>query len=228
MEKLVLGSLCLILVSFCAAPVGATMIQESLGNTSPGFNDGETPPVLDIINAISGQPAPFDQSYGNDPLGTVLTGSWTFNSYGAILETIVQATITVAIQGHESASPGSQLASFLLDGMSLTTEMNDLFENHGGGQDEYNVYTLTIPNTLYSELADGSATFYIELQGPVEKVSIVDGSTVTNDGNGGFLIYSTLDISTEAAGNGDIPEPATMALLATGAAGLIAKRRRVV
>ena len=44
----------------------AAVIVSSLGNTSPGFNDGDKPHILTVAAAQSGSPAPFDLGIGND------------------------------------------------------------------------------------------------------------------------------------------------------------------
>jgi uncharacterized membrane protein len=42
---------------------------DSIGNTSPGFDDGANPDIIQLLTAQSGQPDPFDMVKGNDLLG---------------------------------------------------------------------------------------------------------------------------------------------------------------
>jgi len=182
----------------------AALVTITLGNSSPGFNDGDTPTILQILAAQSGQPAPFDACNGNDVLGPDFSASWSF-SYGALSETITQASVTVGIAQHESASPGNQLASFTFDGNALTSSLNTAFESAGGGQDEFNIYTISLPGSTFSDLVDGIAPFSLSLQGPVQKIPLLGGPPVTNNFNGACIIFSTLDITTQPSTPGGQP-----------------------
>jgi hypothetical protein len=47
-----------------SAGAHAALITSTLGNDTPGFNDGATPGVPAVGVAQQGQPVPFDQGYG--------------------------------------------------------------------------------------------------------------------------------------------------------------------
>jgi hypothetical protein len=209
-----------------AAPRGAEAAQivTTLGNASPGFSDGALVGIIDVAAAQAGQPAPFNQGYGSDPIpNSNFSQSWTFGPYGSGLD-IVSATISFGIVDDDSASPGDQVASFSVDGNTLTGTLNALMTSGLSGQ--YRVYTLALPGSTFAALADGSATFALALQGPVQNpVLFPPPDFVTDPSNGASLIYARLSITTQDVV--PIPEPASISLLACGLGGVaLAHRRR--
>ena len=205
----------------------AGMLTTSLGNTSSGFNDGDTVEAPAIGTAQAGQPAPFDSSKGNDiSTDNVLDESWTFN-YAAIADPIVTASLSFGIWDHDSAATGDQLADFRVDGNDLTATLNPLFEADASGDLVYNVYTLAL-DSLLADLADGSLTVELTLAAPglVTPLFPLPGPNPVEEsvGNGGALIFSTLMIETR---DGEVPVPGpgalSLGLLAFGS--LIWRRR---
>jgi hypothetical protein len=146
----------------------AATFTTTLGNTTPGFNDGETPDAFpDVINAQTGQDAPFNASCGGGVAANTgnCSTDWTF-SYGAIADPILSASLTLGILDHDSDAGGSQLGSFSLDPFSdLTALLDTEFEATGGGDGMYNVYTIDLAG-FFADLADGSALISLTLAGP--------------------------------------------------------------
>jgi hypothetical protein len=193
----------------CAA-VGTTLRAAELRLGDQDFTDGQvliTPGQF--ATRAAGEPPPFDRSYGSDPDGTVFDQSWQFTYAPAA---VGAASITLGIVDHDSKLPGTQLAGFSLDGLNLTALLNELFEARGGGQGEYNVYTLDLPPEAYPLLADGSATFRLALQsrGP-------DEPPLSFPGNGAGLDFATLRY--------DLPEPSAAGTVLACAALLVRRRR---
>lgn len=207
-------------LALAALPGSAAVITVNLGNTSPGFANCAVPDLLtEILLAQTGQPVPFDQGYGNENLED-FTASWTF-TYGAVAGTITSATISIGIVDHDSAASGSQLLSFLVDGGNQTALLNALFEGSGGTDGEYNIYTVTLPGSLFAALANGSAPITLTLQGPGLAVDLFaqgGPAVVETTFNGAFLINSTLEITTEDIP--EVPEPSAYILLLSGLGGL--------
>jgi len=215
----------------------AATVTTSLGNATSGLVDGSTPPLLfagSIQEAQNGQVSPFDTSYGTD--GSLLFGatnfsaSWIFN-YGAILDPILSASLTIGIYDHDSAADGSQLDSYDIDGNDIKTPLDALFEASGGDDGMYNEYTISLLGApLFADLADGTATVSLTLQGlgMVPTLFPLPGPnppTVT-DTNGANLIFSTLTIETGSIPAVPIPAAAPLFLSAIAAFGLY--RRRVL
>jgi hypothetical protein len=133
-------------------------------------NDGDIVSIFDVAAAQAGQPAPFDQGYGADPIpSSNFSQSWTFGPYGS-LANIVSASISFGIVDDDSASPGDQVAAFSVDGNDLTGALNAPMTSGQSGQ--YRVYSLTLPGSTFAALADGSGTFSLALQGPVQNPNL--------------------------------------------------------
>lgn len=181
------------------------------------FADGATVTSGTFLTAGAGEPAPFDGVFSGSDSGENFSANWTF-SY-APQAPVTGGSVTLGIVDHESAATGDQIGSFTLNGIDLTTDLNTLFESHGGASGEYNVYTLTLPNSTFAALASGTVTFALTLQGPGLGVF---GNT---DFNGAGLDFSTLNVRTGQTPA--VPEPSTMGLLLLGLPALLAARRKM-
>lgn len=197
----------------------ASAIVVTLGDQD--FSDGDfIANSLDFNAASAGEVAPFDAFMGND-FGTAadaFSASWTFSYASAQYTT---GSLTLGIYDHDSGARGPQVGSFTIDGFDLTSELNMLFDGHGGTQQEYNVYSLDLPTLAMASFADGSATVSLSLIGP----SLGGGPGTTSleffgGGNGAGLDFSTLNLVA-------VPEPGALLLMLTGLGLLVLMRRRV-
>ena len=99
-----------------------------------------------------------------------------------------------------------------------------LFETPGDGEEqEYNVYTVSLPGSALPVLADGSLQVQLDLDGPglVRPLFPLPGPNppVEVEFNGAHLIYSKLIIETQI-----IPEPSASVLVGLGMLGLLLYR----
>jgi hypothetical protein len=185
-----------------------TGLAESVTIGDQDFTNGYILTGIDEFNTHSvGEPAPFDLPRGSD-YGNPFSASWTFN-YSPLI--VTSASLTLGIVDHDSKAPGSQISSFTVDSIDITSLLDAKFESSGGSQGEYNIYSINLPILTFSNLSDGAATFTLTLQGP----GLQQGGSTTS-GNGAGLDFATLTI---------VPEPATICLLGFGAMGLLRRRR---
>jgi hypothetical protein len=191
-------------------------INVTIGNPAL-FTDGTKVAVGTFNTAVGAQPAPFNAYTGSDVgTGPDFSGSWTFSYSVPSGDTISSASLVLGILDIDSAATGNQVGSFILDGTDdLTSLLNVQSEalNAGAGSANsfYNVLTITIPTADLSDLADGSATFALTLQGP--GLGVLGNTTF----NGAGLDFSTLNM--EAMGPiSPTPEPTTWVLFLAGMA----------
>ncbi len=214
--------------------VTAAIIVDSLGNTTPGFNNGDVPDTATVGGAQGGQVDPFNQSLGNDILAdTNATGSWS-HIFDLMGKPIQSAILDFGIVDHDSAASGDQVSLFSIDGVDLTTELNALFEASGGGDNEYNVYQLDLGSIL-GNLADGSADFILSLTGPGQQTCLAaicsDPSNPVTEtiSNGANYIFSALTITTQdSPPPNPAPEPGTLLLFSIGILGMRTCRQRYI
>lgn len=226
MQRLFLTAGILVTALCVASPAWAETV-DTLGTQA--FSDGDFLTGAQFATGNDGFD-PFNGPIGIDGSTETFQATWTHTGYGPLVGDIVAASITFGIWEHDSAAPDDQVASFTLDGLDLTAALNALLNASGGGAtppppfptSEYNVYTLALPASTFTALADDSATFALELQN-----GSLAGTTLL-DANGAGLDFSTLRITTREV-QPVIPEPSILAgLLSMGAVGLLgyARRRR--
>ena len=195
----------------------AAVTTQMLGDAD--FTNGQTVGTGVFTGANAGDPAPFNQFIGSDVTGPNFSASFTF-SYGAIAAPITSATILLGLYEGESAASGSQVASFTVDGIAITALLNTAMETTPGAISQENYYTVSLPGTTFAALADGSATFLLNLQGPGL------GALGETTFNGAGLDFATLTINSQPQGGRPVPEPATWSVLLLGGVGLLVSRRR--
>ncbi len=204
------------------------LISKSVGNTSSGLSDGSHPSSATVLAALTGA-APFNAFCGSDTGAAASTNcstSWNFTYTIPSGDTIIGATLTLGIWDIDSATaanqaPTLQVASYLLTGGdNLTALLNAVSEGlHGGTgatNSEYDILTVTIPSTSFTQLATGAATISLALQAP--GLGVLGNSP----SNGAGLVFSTLEITVAEP----TPEPSYFALVPLALGGLALLRRR--
>ena len=206
--------------------VQGALITTSLGNISSALVNGAVQTTVSVNTAQSGQPAPFTGNCGSDA-SMNCSANWTFSYSIPSGDTIVGANLTLGIWDIDSGAPGPQVASYTLSGGDdLTSLLNTVAEalNAGAGSknSEYDILSVTIPNTSFLQLASGTAQISLGLQGPGL------GVTATNPTfNGAKLVFSTLNIETTEATNTPEPSYFTLVPMALGALALFRRRRKI-
>jgi hypothetical protein len=186
----------------------------SLGNTSPGFADGSHQTTSAVLTAQAGQPSPFGSICGSDTGAggsTDCSTNWTFSFAPIPLGvTLLDATLTLGIWDLDSAASGNQVGSYnLTGGDDLTSPLNTVSEGlhsgAGSANTEYDILTVTIPSSSFALLAGGNVPVSFALAAP--GLGVLGASP----SNGAGLLFSILDIQTEATST--VPEPSFVPLL---------------
>ncbi len=196
---------------------GFGLILVTLGRADAGlvqlgaqhFSDGQIINDAMYASAVNGQPTPFNGFIGGD-LNTNFAMSYNF-AFGA--QTVNSATFSIGIFDGDSAAAGNQVGAFSINGVDLTALLNTAFNGHGGTQQEYNVYTITLPTAALATIATGQAMVSLTLAGP-GLAGDPGSSNVTTPFNGAGLDFSNLNINPTA-----VPEPSSLAMVVI--AGLI-------
>jgi hypothetical protein len=184
----------------CVRPVLANDVSVSIG--SEHWASGTKITTGAYNTAVSGQPAPFNTFCGSDTASNC-SASWTF-TYSLPAGSIAAATLTLGIYDIDSAATGNQVGSFTLDGTDdLTSALNTVSEGLHIPNSYYEVLTISIPTSDFTDLSSGTANFSLTLSGPGL------GVLLPTTYNGAGLDFSTLDMTV-------VPEPSTFMLWGTG------------
>jgi len=183
-----------------------TPIVVSIGTPGGNFLNGHTVGAGAFNSKVGlpsppglNQPAPFNAFCGADTVSNC-SASWTFPNIVPSSYPIGGATLTLGILDIDSAAPGDQVASFTLDGTYILTGLlNAASEGLNGGtgapNSQYDILTITIPQSDLSALTTGPATFALTLEGPGLAVPTILNPTGHTRFNGAGLDFSTLDIT---------------------------------
>ena len=208
-----------------SALVNGAIINTSFGNTAPGFADGSFQTTLAVNNAQTGA-VPFTGNCGSDA-SLNCSANWTFTYSIPSGDTIVAANLILGIWDIDSGAPNNQVASYTLTGGDdLTSLLNTVAEALNGGTGandrEYDVLSVAIPNSSFTQLASGTAKISLALQGQGLGANTASPDTPFN---GAKLVFSTLEITAAEP----TPEPSYFALvpMALGALALLRRRPKI-
>jgi hypothetical protein len=166
------------------------------------YTDGVSVSFTEYNTASAGEEAPFDRFYGADP-GSNNNFDKTFTVSFAPLNA-TGANLTFGIYDHDSSVPGSQVAFFGVNGVDLTSDLNNLFESMQGLQTQVRIYSLDLTGSALTAVSSGNAAFTLTLKGPLSSVA---------PSNGAGLDFASFTVDATAA---VVPEPATWGMMLVG------------
>lgn len=227
MNKFKIYNLLTALIFLITPVANAGLIDITLGNGSSGLSDGDTPNGLDILAVQSAESGVFKGAIGHDFFEDPEEVNWLFDNGGAITDTIIGASLSFGIWDLDSAAPGSQLSSFILDGFDYTSVLDTQFEAAATLTGEYNIFTINFDSSFFTGLTDGLLSVALDVTGN----GFTSSSDLT-DFNKYFLIYSSLTIETQDFVEPEpdpeppvkVPEPSTLAIFALGFMGIGLRR----
>lgn len=209
-------------LAMVAVPGSAGTLTEQLGVQS--FNSGDIVPSGTFTTAAD--TGIFNTVIGadNNSIGPNFSASWTFSSYGPVVDPVVGATLLIASWDFDTnVTTISHVLSFDMNGTPLTAILDTAFKANPNtnatplNSSQIMWYTITLPNTTFAQLATGSATFNLTLQNG-------RGTLGNTTFNGGGMDFSTLTVDTQAPQT--VPEPSTVFAAIGGLAAVAALRRK--
>ena len=217
--KLRLGAL-LAALAMVAVPASAGTLTEQLGVQA--FNSGDIVTSAAFIAATD--TGIFNTVIGgdNNSTGPNFSASWTFDTYGPVVDPVVGATLLIASWDFDTNDTTiSHVLSFDMIGIDLTAIMDAAFKanpnTNTGNTSQILWYTIALPSSTFAQLATGSATFDLTLQNGRG----LFGATTFNSGG---MDFSTLTVDTQAQQT--VPEPSTVFAVIGGLAAVAALRRK--
>ena len=218
MKRSWLSAVALLAAVAVPSVASASSIVVSVGNTAPTNSFMGGAPLVSGNTygsaVISGNfVAPFFTAFcgGAETGGTPSNcdQSWTFNYVIPVGETITAASLAVGVWDLDSVRTGNQVGLYQVNGGDvLTSTINTAAEALASVNTQYDVFTFALSN--FGALGGGSATVHLTFSGPG---GALFGDTVFNSG---AILFSTLNITTQANTNPPIaPEPASLLLMAT-------------
>ncbi|HEX2748266.1 MAG TPA: hypothetical protein VHM91_09740 [Verrucomicrobiales bacterium] len=174
------------------------------------FGNGQTNIGSGTYNtAVAAQPSPFNGFLGGDVAGPDFDATWIF-TYSSV-PTVSGASLTIGLYDGDFATTGTQLSLLSIDGNNITGLASLIFEAGPGATNQYGVYEIALPASVYASLQDGSATIHMTL-------ATGGGILGPTSNNGAGIDFAILSVQVPEAGPG--------MLVCLGGAALAARRRR--
>jgi hypothetical protein len=210
-------------LAMVAVPGSAGTLTQQLGVQA--FADGAIVPSGTFIAAAD--TGIFNTVIGadNNSTGPNFSASWTFSSYGPVVDPVVGATLLIASWDFDTNDTSiSHVLSFDMNGIDLKAILDAAFVANPNtnntpplSSSQIMWYTINLPSNTFAQLATGSATFSLTLQNG-------RGVLGTTTFNSGGMDFSTLTVDTQPLGT--VPEPSTVFAMIGGLAAVAALRRK--
>ena len=184
------------------------------------FEDGAIPDPNDYLLANLDEESPFNRPWGLDSSDSDnnFDVEFSFDLFGGPKRGFGGETwfLTLGLYDHDSSAAGEQIAELSVNWLDLTVDLNELVESKGGGDAQYNVYTIELPYLPIDERARGDGYPYgsIDVRLRFGGGGLFGGQP--SPSNGGAIDFARLWV----------PAPGSAAVLLGGMGAVSLRRRR--
>ncbi|MEQ8211202.1 MAG: hypothetical protein RH917_15350 [Lacipirellulaceae bacterium] len=193
-----------VLISLSTICHAATIVRIGIQE----FEDGDILTKAEFSASQGIEPRKINTPLGNDlsnqSLSNQRASGWWYLDFDGNYRS---ASIRMGLWEHDSSAPGHQISFFYINDHDYSDQLNRQLDAHGGGQLEYNIYSVDLPDLTLEELSTGRVHLRLGF-----------GGARANSGNFGGFDFFELHLV-------EIPETSTLSIATASIASITMRRR---